>query len=72
MAEMGAFAEGLAIGEEGVRIAEAAHHPFSLTSRATNRQTRTAREGRPGTLRGVGAAVLCSLTCLLVMPRRAP
>ncbi len=31
LAELGAFAEGVASGEEGVRIAEAAGHPFSLT-----------------------------------------
>jgi tetratricopeptide (TPR) repeat protein len=30
LAELGAFAEGTARGEEGVRIAEAADHPFSL------------------------------------------
>ena len=30
LAEVGAFAEGTARGEEGVRIAEAAEHPFSL------------------------------------------
>jgi class 3 adenylate cyclase/tetratricopeptide (TPR) repeat protein len=30
LAELGAFAEGVARGEEGVRIAEAADHPFSL------------------------------------------
>jgi tetratricopeptide (TPR) repeat protein len=30
LAELGAFAEGTARGEEGVRVAEAAHHPFSL------------------------------------------
>jgi tetratricopeptide (TPR) repeat protein len=29
LAELGAFAEGIARGEEGVRIAEAADHPFS-------------------------------------------
>jgi tetratricopeptide (TPR) repeat protein len=30
LAELGAFPEGIAIGEEGVRIAEAADQPFSL------------------------------------------
>lgn len=30
LAELGAFAEGTARGEEGVQIAEAADHPFSL------------------------------------------
>jgi tetratricopeptide (TPR) repeat protein len=30
LAELGAFAEGVASGEEGGRIAEAAKHPFSL------------------------------------------
>jgi tetratricopeptide (TPR) repeat protein len=30
LAELGGFAEGVAKGEEGVRIAEAADHPFSL------------------------------------------
>jgi class 3 adenylate cyclase/tetratricopeptide (TPR) repeat protein len=30
LAELGVFAEGVAKGEEGVRIAEAADHPFSL------------------------------------------
>jgi tetratricopeptide (TPR) repeat protein len=30
LAELGAFAEGVTRGEEGVRIAEAADHPFSL------------------------------------------
>ena len=30
LAEVGAFAEGLASGEAGMRIAEAANHPFSL------------------------------------------
>jgi class 3 adenylate cyclase/tetratricopeptide (TPR) repeat protein len=30
LAELGAFAEGIARGEEGVRIAEAMDHPFSL------------------------------------------
>jgi tetratricopeptide (TPR) repeat protein len=30
LAELGAFAEGTARGEEGIRIAEAADHPFSL------------------------------------------
>jgi class 3 adenylate cyclase/tetratricopeptide (TPR) repeat protein len=30
LAELGAFAEGTARGEEGLRIAEAADHPFSL------------------------------------------
>jgi class 3 adenylate cyclase/tetratricopeptide (TPR) repeat protein len=30
LAELGAFTEGMAIGEEGVRIAEAADQPFSL------------------------------------------
>jgi class 3 adenylate cyclase/tetratricopeptide (TPR) repeat protein len=30
LSELGAFAEGAARGEEGVRIAEAADHPFSL------------------------------------------
>jgi class 3 adenylate cyclase/tetratricopeptide (TPR) repeat protein len=30
LAELGAFAEGIARGEEGVQIAEAADHPFSL------------------------------------------
>ncbi len=31
LAELGEFAEGIGIGEEGIRIAEAADHPFSLT-----------------------------------------
>ncbi|MGH8069317.1 MAG: ATP-binding protein [Candidatus Entotheonellia bacterium] len=30
LAEMGAFAEGIAVGEEGLRIAEAVKHPISL------------------------------------------
>jgi len=30
LAELGAFAEGMARGEEGVRIAEAVDHPFSM------------------------------------------
>jgi tetratricopeptide (TPR) repeat protein len=32
LAEVGAFAEGMAVGEEGVHIAEAVHHPVSLVS----------------------------------------
>ena len=32
LAEVGAFAEGLAVGEEGVHIAEAVQHPVSLVS----------------------------------------
>src|SRR5712691_1580845 len=31
-AEVGAFAEGIAIGEEGLHIAEAVQHPVSLVS----------------------------------------
>ncbi len=30
LAELGEFTEGMAVGEEGVRIAEAADHPYSL------------------------------------------
>jgi tetratricopeptide (TPR) repeat protein len=30
LAEMGAFAEGIVVGEEGLRIAEAVNHPLSL------------------------------------------
>ncbi len=30
LAEVGAFAEGIAVGEEGLRIAEAVNHPVSL------------------------------------------
>jgi hypothetical protein len=30
LAEVGAFAEGITLAEEGVRIVEAADHPFSL------------------------------------------
>jgi tetratricopeptide (TPR) repeat protein len=32
LAEVGAFAEGMAVGEEGVHIAEAVQHPVSLVS----------------------------------------
>ena len=32
LAELGHFAEALALGEEGARIAESVNHPFSLTS----------------------------------------
>jgi class 3 adenylate cyclase/tetratricopeptide (TPR) repeat protein len=32
LAEMGAFAEGIAVGEEGIHIAEAVQHPVSLVS----------------------------------------
>jgi len=32
LAQLGEFAEGIAIGEAGVRIAESVDHPFSLTS----------------------------------------
>ena len=32
LAELGAFVEGIARGEEAIRIAEAADHPFSLTN----------------------------------------
>ena len=32
LAEVGAFAEGIAVGEEGLRIAEAVKHPVSLVS----------------------------------------
>ncbi len=32
LSELGDFAEGIAVGEEGLRMAEAADHPLSLTS----------------------------------------
>jgi DNA-binding NtrC family response regulator/tetratricopeptide (TPR) repeat protein len=32
LSELGDFAEGIAVGEEGLRLAEAADHPLSLTS----------------------------------------
>ena len=45
LAELGEFAEGVALGEEGIRLAEAADHPFSLGQATINLGVLYVRKG---------------------------
>ena len=81
-AELGAFAEGIARGEEGVRIAEAVDHPLSLMFADLGvgqlylvqgdlvRAIPTTRDARLATCRDVGLPVLASVGWLHEWARR--
>src|SRR5262249_51411146 len=47
LAELGAFAEGYAVAEEAIRLADATGHPWALAHASMAMSSMAARQGRP-------------------------